>query len=42
MVFKELSLNSFCFGLAVVVFKETDLLTVSSLGRSGGLQRTDF
>ena len=41
MVFKELSFNSFYFGQDVVVFKEL-ILTVSTLGRCGSLQRTDF
>ena len=41
MVLKELIFNSFYFGEEVVVLKEL-ILTVSTLGGSGGVDRTDF
>ena len=41
MVLKELIFNSFYFGRHVVVLKEL-ILTVSTLGGCGSLERTDF
>ena len=40
-VFKELIFNSFYFWEGVVVLKERDL-TILTLGRYSGLERTDF
>ena len=41
MVLKELIFNSFYLQEGVVVLKEL-ILTVSTLGGCGGLERTDF
>ena len=41
MVLKEVIFNSFYIWEGVVVLKEL-ILTVSTLGRCGGLERTDF
>ena len=41
VVLKEVIFNSFYIWEGVVVLKEL-ILTVSTLGRCGGLERTDF
>ena len=41
MVLKELDFNSYYFGKGVAFLKEL-ILTVSTLGRCGSLERTDF
>ena len=41
MVLKELNFNSFYFGRGAAVLKEL-ILTVSTLGRYGSLEKTDF
>ena len=42
VVFKELIFNSFYFGQGLMVLKELNLSTVSTLGGCGCLVRTDL